>query len=216
LVGWILSALLLLLLIVAVTPLRIVISYGRVGSNDRLTLEVSAWFRLIRFAYELPVLQVQGGEQGPELVARIEKKEDASVKGIDLQKMKRLHRKYQQLLDRVHDFQPIAKRMMRRVQCREIEWHTTLGVGEAAGTGALTGLVWGAKSMLIAGFSRHISLRAVPRFSVQPVWNNRIIRTQFRCILTFRLGHAIIAGVRILIKLAIGRQQKWRTTPSRA
>lgn len=214
--GWILLAFLLLLLIIAITPLRIVISYGRVGGNDRLTLEVSAWFRLIRIAYELPVVQLAAGQKGPELVAKVEKKESASRKGINLEKLNKWRRNYRQLLERVHDLLPIVKRMMRRVQCPEIEWHTTLGLGEAAGTGALTGLVWGVKSMVIAFFSHQISLRTIPRISVQPVWNNQIIRTQFRCILTFRLGHAMVAGVRILLKLRKGRAQKWQTTPSRA
>lgn len=213
---WIATAILLIIFLLIVTPLRIAITYGRMSENDRLSVEVSAWFRLIRYRYEFPAINLKGSEDGPKVTAKMESKTDETWKNITGPKVKKWYHNYQEFLEKVHDLQPIVKKMTSRIRCVDLDWHTTLGTGDAAETGALTGLVWGAKSMLIAFFSHNISFRTIPRVSVEPVWNGKCIRTRFTCILQFRLGHAMIAGIRILFRIRKGREQPWQTTPSRA
>ncbi|UFJ41621.1 DUF2953 domain-containing protein [Brevibacillus humidisoli] len=218
--GWyMLLGILLLLLIIVVTPLKIVLAYRRKSANDYLTIEVSAWFHLIRYKYEIPVLKLLAGKTGAEMSVNMEResrrKRTEKRKKISPADIKQKVQKYKQFQQRVIDLRKTIKKMMRHVRCEEIEWHTRLGFGEAASTDALTGLVWGIKSAIVTCFSHYITMRTVPRLSVQPVWNGEQIQTQFRCILRFRLGHALVAGIRILLKLRRRREQKWQTTPSR-
>ncbi|MFY0545716.1 DUF2953 domain-containing protein [Brevibacillus sp. H7] len=220
--GWILVGLVaIFLLLLYITPVRISIYYGRIGDHDHLVVEVSAWFRLIRWKRELPVLRLGISRAGPELEAKVENgskpsKTKESIHDITGRQVKKLTASYQDLLERVTDLEPILRQMMKHIRCTRFEWHTSLGLGEAAATGTLTGIAYGIKSVIIAAFSHFLSLRAVPAISVQPDWNNLLVRTRLRCILHFRLGHAMIAGVRILFRLRKGREQKWQTTPSRA
>lgn len=214
--GWIIAAIVLVVILLYVTPLRIAIIYGRISENDRLTLEVSAWFRLIRLRYEFPLIRLKGSEDGPKISAKMETEKDETEKSITGPKVKKWYQNVQLMLERVHDLQPIFKKMLSRIRCVELDWHTTLGSGDAAETGALTGLVWGAKSMVVAFFSHNISFHTTPSISVEPIWNGKCIRTRFTCILQFRLGHAMVAGIRILFRMRKGREQPWQTTPSRA
>jgi hypothetical protein len=223
LLGWIiLGAIALVFLLILLTPVRISLFYGRVGENDHAVVEVAAWFGLIRWKYELPIVALKSSRIGPQLVAKVEKvhtrtqEVDESVEDVTGKQLKKMLHSFQDLLERVEDLQPVLKQMMKRLQCVRLEWHTSLGLGGAAETGALTGIAWGVKSVLIGVFSHAVTLRTVPRISVQPHWNRQIIRTQIRCILHFWLGHAMIAGIRILFRLRKGREQKWQTTPSRA
>ena len=73
-----------------------------------------------------------------------------------------------------------------------LEWHTLMGTGQAGETGALTGIIWGVKSMIIGIMSHTFTLHAMPKMSVQPVWNQAIIQTRFQCVLHFYLGHLLI------------------------
>ena len=219
--GWyILLGLACLLLLIALTPLRLSLAYRRDGTeaDDRLTIEISAWFRLLRYRYEVPVLKLFAGKDGPEMAVQIEdqRKQTAKQVTISLSDVKKQIEKFQQLQRTVRDLRETLRNMMRNVRCEEIAWHTQLGFAEAASTGALTGLVWGIKSAIITCFSHYISLRTVPRLSVQPVWNGEVIQTQFRCILRFQLGHALVTGLRILLRWKKGRRRKWQVTPSRA
>jgi hypothetical protein len=102
------------------------------------------------------------------------------------------------------------------VYCRQIEWNTVLGAGDAAATGVLTGLVYGVKSVIISVFSHYLTMYTVPRISVQPLWDTKAVRTRFSCRLQFRVVFAAAAGVRILLKIRKGRQRKWQAAPTRA
>ncbi|MBO8165011.1 MAG: DUF2953 domain-containing protein [Brevibacillus sp.] len=219
--GWLLLGGLLLFMLIVLTPLRIELAYRRVSDNDYVNIQVSAWFRLVRFSYELPVMKLLTGRAGSAVFADVKRemgqKQKDSQKKITYPDVKTMLKKYKQFQRRVLDLRETMKWMMRKIRCEQIEWHTRLGFGEAASTGALTGLVWGIKSALVTSISHYITLRTVPRLSVQPVWNGEVIQTQFRCILRFRLGYAMVAGVRILLKTRRrGRERKWQTTPSRA
>ncbi|WP_029099767.1 DUF2953 domain-containing protein [Brevibacillus thermoruber] len=219
--GWLVVGILALVALAAVTPVRIAIEYGRVGENDHLVVEFSAWFRLFRRKYELPVLLQKPTRQGPELKVKVEKvhkrsEMDDSIQDVNFKQVKQWMKKYQDLLKRVHDLLPVARAFFRKIRCSRLEWHTVLGTGGAAETGTLLGLVWGVKSMLVSVFSGAVSLRSMPRLSVQPVWNQEVIRTQFRCILHVWLGHAMLAGVRLLLRWQIGRRREWKTAPSEA
>jgi hypothetical protein len=221
LLGWmIIGIIALIFLLLYLTPVRIAIYYGRVSENDHLVVEVTAW-RILRWKYELPVIRLGLSRVGPEVEAKVEQKQKSSTKketihDVTGRQVKKLMRNYQNLLERVTDLEPIIRWLMKQIRCTRIEWHTTVGLGEAAATGTLTGLVYGIKSVLVSVMSHYISLRAIPRFSVQPDWNGTLVRTQLRCILHFRLGHAMVAGVRILFRMRKGREQKWQTTPFRA
>ncbi len=155
----------------------------------------------------------------PELKAEIKEKETGNQLvegGIDLTIIDRLLEKYRELLMYVEDFHPILRALLRKMRCDRFEWDTAFGVGDAAVTGTLTGLAYSLKSYVISFFSAYIPLEESPRISVEPLWNDTSIRTHLTCIVHFRVGHAIVAGVRILKKLRKGRVRKWQTTPFRA
>lgn len=209
---YLLLALALLVLIIVFTPLRLSLDYRRDGmkNQDYLRIEISAWFRLVRFQYEIPVVKLLTDKKEPALLLEVEGQEKAKQMNFSMSDMKQRLQTFKQLREHVHDLQGILRTMMRKMRCEEFVWHTRLGFGEAASTGALSGLVWGIKSAIVTCFSHYISLRAVPRLSVQPVWNDEVIESQFRCILRFQLIHVLVAAARILFQLWSRRKGKGR------
>lgn len=214
---YILIGIILFLLLLLVTPLQIKAVYKRAGKNDFFEVTIKIW-RVIPITFKLPSLKLaMSKKKGPYVEADIKAEDDSTVTEakIDTADVKQVIERFQQMLERVHNLMPIMKNFFRHISCQEIEWKSTLGIGDAAGTGALIGLVYGVKCVIISMLSHNISLHRMPRINVEPAWNTTIIRTQFHCIVEFRIGYVILTGIRMLLKLRRGRVRKWQTTPFR-
>lgn len=210
-----------LILIVIVTPVQITLFYGRIGDNDHLVLEISAWFRWIRRKYEIPVLAFTQTEKGPELVYKMEtvqqeKLTNEKVDDVTHKQVETWYKRYKKWLRRVLDFQPIFKRFLKTVRCTRLEWHTAMGTGQADETGALSGMIWGVKSMIVGVATHTLSFRTIPRMSVQPVWNQPVLRTQLDGVFRLYLGHVLIVGIKVLLRLRREKGRKWRTAATEA
>ncbi|MGG1659317.1 DUF2953 domain-containing protein [Brevibacillus sp. NRS-1366] len=219
--GWLVIAVLVLLILLMITPIQATFDYNRSEENDHLVLTLVAWFGLIRRKYEIPILFLKETEGGPQVVAKVEtiqrgNKVKDKVQDFTRKQVKKWYHNYREILEKVRDLQPLFNQLCRHIRCTNLEWHTLMGTGQASDTGALTGIIWGVKSMLIGFVSHTITLHAIPRMSVQPVWNQAIIQTQFRCVLHFYLGYVLITVVKMVLRLRKGRQRKWQTTPSGA
>lgn len=214
----ILIVLILLFAIILLTRIRVLISYERIHEEDHCVVEVTTWFRIIRFKYEIPVIKLLADRVkiNKQVETGMQKDDHTEETAITDETVKKWSDRFQELVEHVHNLYPTLRDFLKHLQCKEITWHTSLGIGDAAATGTLTGIIWSVKSMIVATLTGYVTLRAIPRMSVQPEWNAVGIQTRFRCILTFRIGHALVAGTRILLKLRKGREQKWQTTPSRA
>jgi len=214
---WILLVIAALLFLIFITPLRIHILYERKKENDQVNIEVTCWFRLIRLRYELPMVKLKAKNGTPEVDAKLEQSNpitsDQKTHALSAPQAKNWYQRYQQLLENVHDFQQIIKHMLKKLRCEKLEWETTLGLGEAMETGALTGIAWGLKNMIVAVIAHYVTMRTIPRVSIQPEWNNQLLHIHFRCILRFMVGHAMIAAIRILWKYVKGRGAKMANHP---
>lgn len=214
---WVFGSVLVLIALLVITPVRLQLTYERVSENDRLFIVVTIWY-VIMFKKELPIINVKGTVTGPEIVAKVENEGTShaeNAKSLETPEVRKKLEQIRQLLEKVHDLREILKDFLRHVHCEQLEWKSSIGVGEAAGTGALTGIVYGVKSMIVSMVSHYISLRSIPRITVNPEWNTSVIHTQFYCILRLRVGHAMVAGIRVILKWTKGSVIKWQTTPSR-
>ncbi|WP_232698163.1 DUF2953 domain-containing protein [Brevibacillus daliensis] len=217
-IGIILAVLILLLMI---TPVTIELSYSRQSEDDELQIHIRIWHGLIRFRYELPFIDFERDGDGFKISAEV--KRDGNKlpyeefkKALHKRQIANYFHRVQRIIEHVQDFYPIIRGVLQHISCQKLEWITAIGVGDAAATGTLIGLVTGVKNMLVGMLSYYISLQEMPSIRVEPMWNDNIIRTQFHCVLFFRVGHAIVAAVRIVIKLRKGSASRWQSTPSKA
>ncbi|MBU8715625.1 MULTISPECIES: DUF2953 domain-containing protein [Brevibacillus] len=219
--AWVFLGLLVLLLLLVITPVKISCYYHRKEEDDQLEVELEAWHGLFSRKYELPILLFKVSPAGPELVAKVETIEQGSkvqekIKDFTRRQVKRWYHNYRELVDRVRDLLPLFRDLCKQIHCTKLEWHTLLGTGQAAETGAITGVIWGVKSLIVGVLSHSISLRTMPAMSVQPVWNDAVIQTTFRCVFRFYLGHFLFSLLKIAWRIRKTGQRKWHTSPSQA
>ncbi|MGK5511874.1 DUF2953 domain-containing protein [Brevibacillus formosus] len=217
---WVLVGLLGFIVLLVITPIKLTCFYSREGDNDQLEITIAAW-GIIRRKYEIPILLLKMSETGPELVAKVETIQRGSklrerVKDFTRRQVKRWYRNYRDVLERVRDLLPLLKDLFKQIRCTKLEWHTLLGTGQAAETGALTGMVWGVKSLVVGILSHSISLQTMPAMSVQPVWNQALLHTKAHAVLHFYLGHFVYSALKVFLRVRKSKQRKWQTAPTRA
>ena len=79
------------------------------------------------------------------------------------------------ILEHVVSFHRILRHFLKKVNVTQVEWHSTMGVGDAAITGMLTGALWAIKGSIIGMLSHYFRLLDNPNISVQPQFQMAII-----------------------------------------
>lgn len=218
---WIIITFVMIFLLIYFTTVRIQIEYKRASENDYVHIEAGIWFGLIRLKFNIPLLQLQSlvnGVRGEEEVASATPEAPAKKSKFKLtpKEVYRYIRRLYRLRNQVHNLNQIARQTLKKIRCEQFEWYTRVGVGDAASTGVLTGVIWGIKTTFVGLLSRYVTLRTTPRMNVVPAFQGQNLDTRFSCILRLRIGNAIIAGIRILFKFKKGREGIWQNTLFRA
>lgn len=76
----------------------------------------------------------------------------------------------------------------------------------------VTGALWGAKGSIIGVLSSIMKMKNMPQMTVTPHFQMAISQTTFSCMIQFRVGHAMLAGIK-LIKFWKGGKPRFKTKP---
>ena len=117
---------------------------------------------------------------------------------------------FKELLQHVISFHRIVRYFLRKVSVRKLEWHSVIGVGNAALTGTLTGALWSVKGGVLGVISNYMRLKDMPNLSITPSFQKAYSQTQLSCMIQFRIGYAMVAGLK-LVKFWKGGKPKFKT-----
>ncbi|AZB43935.1 DUF2953 domain-containing protein [Bacillus sp. FJAT-42376] len=92
----------------------------------------------------------------------------------------------------------ITKKFLKHIEIIKLEWHSRFGLGDAASTGGAAGMVWTLKGLICGAAGQYMKLKANPLLSVVPVFHGLCLDIQVIGIVRFRIGHAIIGGIRFV------------------
>jgi hypothetical protein len=203
LIAYLLS-LILLLTIIAFTTLQIRYFLIRDGKNEYMETNTRAWFGLINLKLKVPLVKLADNLKGTKVHVELESPNE-EIQEIKVKiTPKRFYRILKQILSfikRVHDLLKILKIFLKRVRLEQFEWKTKIGTGDAAETGMLAGASWGMKGSIVGMIGSMVSLRTLPTIYVHPLFNEKKITTTLSCMFRFRIGYAMVAGIRIVLNL---------------
>lgn len=210
-----LAILLIIIIIISITKLKVYIRYDHFNDDDHLKIEFRAFFGLIKYKREIPLIKID--DNSPSIVVKqkkgtkeeTEQKETMQFGAEDL--LDSLH-DMKTLLESIVSLNRIVKKFLKKVTIQTFEWHTTFGVGDAAATGMLTGAFWAIKGSIIGIISHFMKLSTMPSMSINPQFQFALSQTSISCIFYFRIGHAMLAGIKLL-KYWKGGRPNFRTKP---
>jgi hypothetical protein len=217
---WVLLAILLLIVLIGIifiTKVKIFLDFYHGNDNDHLKITVKAWGGLIKYKVDIPVIKID--DNSPTIVAE-EKIETGPNGGSQKEKTAQVDKTdfinsvndFKQLVVHVSGLHKIIRNFIRKITIRQLEWHTMIGIGDAAATGVIAGATWAVKGSLIGVLSHYMKLRDMPVMSITPNFQHAITITSFKCIFQVRVGHAILAGIK-LVKYWKGGWPEFKTKP---
>ncbi|PTX50858.1 Protein of unknown function (DUF2953) [Melghirimyces profundicolus] len=210
-----------LLVIFPFTSIRIRVQYRRKGEKDHLELGWRLLFGLLRFRTVIPSFWLNW--KGVSFRTEQEDRETAHKRRISLRMVRRFWSERSWIRRQIVSFHEIVtetyRRFLRHVVCERLVWNSRIGTGDAASTGVVTGIVWGVKTTLVGFTSPLLRWTDPPRLDVHPLFHEEKIETELDSIFRFRIGHAILAVIHLLIGMMRhkkGSEENWRNTQFRA
>ncbi|KON86745.1 hypothetical protein AF332_08015 [Sporosarcina globispora] len=210
-------ALIILLFIIMATKLKIYFHFYHGNDNDHLRIQFKAWFGMIRYKIEVPLIKVD--DNSPTIIV---KEKEAAGTQENAPKKETKQYSAENLIDSLHDtkaminhivsLHKIIRKFLKRVTIRNLEWHTFAGIGDAAHTGMLTGALWAIKGGILGLISHYMKLKTPLSITVTPHFQFSVSQTALSCMIHFRVGHAMLAGIK-LIKYWKGGLPDFRTKP---
>jgi hypothetical protein len=203
---WILAAAFcLFVLIIFISKLKIKINVNHSQDNDFYQIKFSLWFGLIRYTYKIPLVKID--KDSSTLVIKEEQQqgngqqgggEKEEIKDFSIQDAMDAIEKAKEFAENVVGLHKIMKRFFRHVSIERVRWNTMIGIGDAAYTGVAVGMAWSLKGSIISLISRYMRLKDPPIMQVIPSFQHPVSETRLQCMISFRIGHAIVTSLRIL------------------
>ncbi|WP_270179592.1 DUF2953 domain-containing protein [Alkalihalobacillus sp. CinArs1] len=188
-VGIIFILLLLVTLLILFSTVKLTLMVEHSKAVEEVAVEITALFGLISHSTTIPLndLLEQKEEELKEKVR--EQKRFSPLEGIKKSKI---------WFSRGMESRKAASFMLRKTNIRTVQWETNIGIGNAATTAVGADLLLNTKIALFAVLSHYTNLLAVPQLIVTPMYEVKTIQTYIRCMITFKLGHAMIAVIKLL------------------
>ncbi|MDQ0255022.1 hypothetical protein J2S74_002404 [Evansella vedderi] len=186
--------------------MKVLINYSHNGQDDELSLQFRT-LGFIKYSVNLPLLAID--DETPSVV--YEEKRQSALGEKDIKEKFTLHRflddlkHFHRFLKHVVGFHTILRKFMQKMSIDKFLWESEIGTGDAALTGSASGLLWGIKGNTLGVISNYMNWKTKPQISVVPQFQQMLLKTSFECMVSFRIGHAILAGLKVLRHWKKGR-----------
>jgi hypothetical protein len=217
---WVTVVLVAILLLIIITKLNIHIYFLHEQDNDHLVITIKAWFGLLSYKINVPLMKVD--EDSPSLLFKQEKTKknsDKETKEKDIKLTpKELINKLEEakeFLQKVIGFHKIVRRFLSKIKLKKFHWNSHIGTGDASQTAILVGVFWGVKGSIYAILSNYLKNEANPQVSIYPMFQMKTSQTRLDCMISFRIGHAIFAAIRV-VKYWKGGKTSWNNIQLKA
>ncbi|MCC5464375.1 DUF2953 domain-containing protein [Pelosinus baikalensis] len=199
-------ATLIIVFLISFSKIYIEVTYKRNDENDYVAVNVYALKKLISYTMQVPMVRIveKSGEFKLESTVRTavsqEKtdplRDEKMIKKTD-QLVKKHPRKIKYTIQKFHHYTKkyckIIEKLLKLVVCEKLYWKTKFGSEDAALTGALVGLLWAFKTLLMNQLKRRIFSIGTLDIEVKPIFGSNQFEIDFQCIFSIRLGNVIKA-----------------------
>ncbi len=201
------------LTIIFILPIQLGVKINKDGKNEDFYVQVCIIPGIFSFQLEMTVLKIHLKELLPYLLIHTETEGTSGqpiTKGkiyitkpwLSLKKIIELSPFYRAkiLIAFLRRLLNINRAFFKQIVCQKLVWKTTFGLGDPALTAISTGSIWATKSLLYVNLQKNVQVNfSKPVYEVHPSFTSKEFHVDFDCIFTFRFGHIITAGCKILI-----------------
>lgn len=198
---WIFIFLLVVIVLILITKIKVKIHYQHVHDNNDFIIKLSAWFGLLRYTINIPVINVDVDSASVEVkqsTGMSDQTKTVENKRITPEDIIHILKTMKRVLEHVVGFHKIIRHFLKKVQVKQFEWNSRVGIGDAAHTGTLVGACWAIKGSILGLLTATLHFRVMPSVTITPDFQEQRAETAILCILRFRIGQAIMTGIKLL------------------
>ncbi|MBH0159764.1 DUF2953 domain-containing protein [Fictibacillus sp. 26RED30] len=195
----IIGILLFLLIVISLSTIHISIYF--VHRNDNSNIQVNfKMYHFLKYKLNVPLIMVDAQDHSVKI--REEKEttlgQKKEKKKITFLQLKNQYQSFKKMLKHINHFYQILAAFLKKMKMKKVEWHSAIGLGEASSSAIAAGAVWGFKGIAIQVLNTFFKLEESPNVSVVPVFQGMHSETRFSCMISFKIGHAIVVMLKIL------------------
>lgn len=196
----ILSIFLVLFIILMFSTLNVALHF--VHRNDNSDIQITLrMYRVIKYTLHIPLVQVDARDHSvklrEEMQSSIGKKKEKKKK-VSFKQLKNQYESFQKTLKHVQNLYRILAQFLKKMKVSHVQWHSAIGLGEASSTAVAAGTVWSIKGIVLQLINTFFRLKGTPSISVVPVFQGLHSETRLSCMVSFKIGHAIVVMLKIL------------------
>lgn len=189
---------LILVALLFVMKISITIRYKHDKDDDRLTIVIRLLGGLVKIKKEFPSIKVNKEDQTIDVKSESNVGKKESKGKVGSEDMQNYFEQLNEIKKRVVHLQKIVRRFLKHIHVTEFRWKSVIGINDAALTGIICGSAWAIKGSCIALLDQNLKLKIRPEIEVIPSFFHAESKTNLTCILSFRMGHAMGAAIRLL------------------
>ncbi|TLS39106.1 DUF2953 domain-containing protein [Pseudalkalibacillus caeni] len=192
---------LFLFILLSLLRLTITINLMHAENDDSLSIRVTALFGIIRYTFTMPLLSFSEEEASVDVESEGSLNNNTVEKANNKISLKTLFKnmeEFQLKIKQIADFHSIVRRFLNHITVHQLHWQTAFGLGDAAATGTAAGIVWTIKGGIVTFVSTYMRLKDEPLLEVRPIFQGVTSFTHLECMISFRLGHAMGAALKIV------------------
>ncbi|MED4464137.1 DUF2953 domain-containing protein [Metabacillus fastidiosus] len=201
---WIVCLFIVLMLCILIMRIIVTVDLLHIGDNDHFKIKLRTFFGIIRYTINIPIVKVD--EHGPNIVYKKETETGEETKEDEKKKVNKITpddiltnlKNIKEIVEHVVGLHKIIRKFLKKVKIESFNWHSQIGIGDAAHTAFIVGLAWALKGNVVGLIGNYMHLRTKPEIAITPAFNIVCSKTKLTCIFHFRIGNAMFAGIRLL------------------
>lgn len=194
---WLIIGIFLLLIFFIFLKIRLEIEYLHKEETNHLLIRVSVLWQMIRFQkkieFKVKADQLEVGVKSEKPEKDASKKSNFTISEL-FEQMKRT----KQLLAWTRSLLRIVFNFLHQVHIRKLQIYSGVGDLDAVKTALMYGSFWGMAGNLIALLHRIFRFDCTPEVEIAPFFYQNRFTFDCRCIIDFRLGHLMWAGLKFI------------------
>ncbi|WP_246941233.1 DUF2953 domain-containing protein [Bacillus pinisoli] len=198
---YVILAIILFFSLLLLSNLYIKIDYSHTQDDDQLSIMVKLWF--FRYTFKIPLVKIDKDTNSIVFKKESQMGNSSEVKEkqpteVTPNEILNGFKNAREVIQHVVHLHSIVRAFLQKVTILKLDWHTNFGIGDAALTGMLVGAGWAVKGGIIGLVSQYMRLKTNPTITITPFFQHSFSHTKLTCMLSFRIGNAILAGLRIV------------------
>jgi len=178
------------------------------GKDDRVEIDISLLYGLVKLHYELPYIIFEGIKRGVSVkleqsgvMPAVEEQSEEEGR-IDKEVVDKWIDKFKKALRATKGLKEWFKDTMSHVRITQLDWSTDFSLGDAAVTATTAGAIWGLKWSMIGWGSQFVRLQKRPRTFVVPVFSEdkMSFSTEVTCSGSLSMAYGMYAGIMLLFR----------------